>query len=264
MGAVYEVITGRVANPAAFTALGANTNDTFNVRSFGESALPKLENVWAQQATAGFVRVRSPRMHDSSSAINLVSNAALPQALLPLEAEQRLYQTDTLTFEIQGGGAETDAAALSLYYDNVSSGFARLAMWEQIKNQILNVLTVQVAVAGPVTTGDWSAGNALTTTTDLLHADTWYAVLGYTLDTASLAVAIRGPDTANYRLGGPGVLNSIETRDWFVKMSKAHGTPHIPIIQSQNDTPTQVHVARVGAGGTINVTLVMAELSSGV
>jgi hypothetical protein len=264
MGSITEIITGRATNPAALTALTANTGDGFAVRSFGEGAIPLLENVWTQQATAGIARVRSARMHDSTQAIRLVANAALPKALLPLESEQRLYQTDTLTVEIQGGGAEVDAMALQMYYANVASGQARLAMWDQVKPLIQDILTVQVDVAGPATSGDWSAGTNLTNFTDLLRADTWYAVLGYTLDTASLAVAIRGPDTGNYRVGGPGILDALETRDWFVRQSKAHGTPHIPVLNSQNDGATQAFVARVGAGGTINVSFILARLSAAV
>lgn len=262
MGSIIEVITGRATNPAALTALTVNTGDTFTVRSYGEGVTPILENLWTQQATAGFVRLRTPRIHDAVQGIRMVANAARPSSLLPYGTEQRLQSTDALTFEIQGGGAEVDAAAALMYYANVSSGQGRFATWEQVKPLIANILSVQVDVAGPTTSGDWSAGTNITNFSDLLKADTWYAVLGYTLDTASLAVAIRGADTGNYRVGGPGILEADETRDWFVKLSKAHGTPHIPIINSQNKGATQAFVARVGAGGTINVSFVMAQLGS--
>lgn len=262
MGSIWEVITGRATNPAALAALTMNTGDTANVRSFGEGATPYLENAWTQQATAGILRVRSPRLHDSTQNIRLVAGAAAPEALLPLGTEQRVYQTDSLTLEIQGGGAEVDAAAFLMYYGNVSSGMGRFAMWEQIKPLIRNYLTVQVDVAGPVTSGDWSPGTTMTNFTDLLHADTWYAVLGYTIDAPCLAVALRGPDTGNYRVGGPGDTNPEETRDWFKRLALAHGTPHIPVLNSQNDGATQAFVARITAAGTVNVAFNMVELSA--
>lgn len=264
MGTMIEVITGRVANPAALTALGANTGDVFSIRALDASTQPYLLNVWAQQATAGIVRVRSPRMHDSTQGLRLVSNAASPLALLPLEFATAVYPTDVLTFEQQGGGAETDAAAMLMLYDNTSGTVARLGMWDQIKPMITELTTVQVDVAGPVATGDWSAGTTITNFQDLLKANTYYAVLGYTLDVASLAVAIKGPDTGNYRVGGPGVLNPIETRDWFVELSKAQGKPCIPVFNSANKGATQASVAKVGAGGTVNVTFILAELSGAV
>lgn len=264
MGYMYEVITGRATNPAALTALTANTGDTFGVRAFGDAVSPYLANVWAQQATAGIVRVRSPRMHDAVQGVRLVSNAASPFALLPLEFATRVYATDVLTFEQQGGGAEVDDAALLVCYDGISDNVQRLGMWDQIKPMIRELTTVQVDVAGPATSGDWSAGTTLTNFQDLLKADTYYAVLGYTLDVASLAVAIRGPDTGNYRIGGPGILNPIETRDWFVELSKAQGRPAIPVFNSANKGATQAFVAKVGAAGTINVTFILAELSGAI
>lgn len=261
MGAILETLTGRATNPAALTGLTMNTGDSLAIRAFGEAVAAKVEGLWTQQATAGFLRLRSPRMHDNVQGIRLATPAAAPINLLPNELEQRVYQTDTLIAELQGGGAETDAMAVQMYYDGVSTGGARLATWDQVRPLIKNVSGAQVDVAGPVTTGDWSAGTNLTNFTDQFHADTFYAVLGYQVDTACLAVAVKGPDTGNYKAGGPGAVNAIETRDWFVEQSRLHGTPHIPIIQAQNKGNTQVHVAKVGAGGTVNVTLILAELS---
>lgn len=261
MGQMFEVITGRATNPAALTALTMNTGDTANVRAFGDGVTPYLENAWSQQATAGVLRVRSPNLHDFTQGLRFQANAALPRPLMPLGSEQRLLPTDTLTLEIQGGGAEVDAAAFQIYYGNISTSQARLAMWEQLKPMIRNYLTLQVAVTGPATSGDWSAGNTMISFSDLLHANTFYAILGYTLDTASLAVAIQGPDTGNFRVGGPGILAADETRGYFRDLAIAHGTPHIPVFNSQNDGATNVLVARVGAGGTINVGLNVVELT---
>lgn len=261
MGAILETLTGRATNPAALTALTMNTGDSLAIRAFGEAVVPKIEGIWTQQVTAGFVRVRSPRMHDNVQGIRLATPAALPQNMLPNELEQRVYQTDTLIAEIQGGGAEVDAMAIQMYYDGVAGQQARLATWDQIRPLIRSVSGAQVDVAGPVVSGDWSAGTNLTNFTDQFHADTFYAVLGYLTDAPCLAVAVKGPDTGNYKAGGPGAQQSIETRDWFIEQSRLHGTPHIPVIQAQNKGNTQVHVARITAAGTINVTLILAELS---
>lgn len=261
MGGILEILTGRATNPAALTALTMNTGDSLAVRAFGDNVSVYLENIWTQQATAGFARVRSPRMHDNVQGIRIAAPAANPLPLLPIEANQRVYQTDTLIAEIQGGGAEVDSMALQVYYDGVSTGAARLATWDQVKPLIRNISGAQVDVAGPVTSGDWSAGTNLTNFTDQFHANTYYAVLGYQTDAPVLAVAIKGPDTGNYKAGGPGAQNTIDTRDYFVECSRLTGLPHIPIIQAQNKGNTQVHVARITAAGTVNVTLVLAELS---
>lgn len=262
MGKVIEILTGRTTNPGAtLTALTANTNNSFTVRAFNDASMATLWGIWGQNATAGAIRVRSPKMHDAVQNLRYQNAAAVIRNLMPQPAMTRLYPTDVLTFEQSGGGAEVDAAALAVYYDDLPGGDARLSLWEQVSPRIVNLLTVEVAVTGPTTSGDWSAGNNLNASFDLLKADTDYAILGYTVDTASLAVGISGPDTANYRLGGPGPLEPLEMRDWFIRAAISRNKPFIPIINSNNRGGTQVSVAKVGAGGTINVDLSMAELS---
>lgn len=258
----YEVLTGRVVNPgAAFTLLTANTGDAFSVKDFNEPAKAVLEGVWTMQATAGQVRVRSQRLHDDVQGIRLVANAAACRNLFNDVEEQKLFPNDPLRFDMTGGGAETDAAALLVYYEQLGGVAQRLETWEGVKPRIIDIMGLVVDVAGPATSGDWSAGTLINATVDTLKADNDYACLGYECNTESLAVALKGTDTGNLRVGGPGGLEAIETRDWFVRMSRNHGTPHIPIINSNNRGSTLAHVARVGAGGTISVTFHMARLA---
>jgi len=262
MGKAYEIVIGRVTNPGAvITALTPGSGNSFAVRAFG-SGRAYLEGLWTQAATAGVVRVRSPKMHDSTQGIRVRSVAAVIRSLIGPQPETQMYSTDTLVFELSGGAAEVDTAALQIYYEDLSGGEANLALWEQVSPRIANLVTAEVAVTGPVTSGDWSAGNALNSTFDVLKADTKYAVLGYQCDTESLAVGIQGPDTSNYRLGGPGCIEPLETRDYFIRQAIGSGRPHIPILNSNNKGGTNVSVAKVGAGGTVNVCLQLAELTS--
>lgn len=263
MGKMTEIVIGRVTNPdTTITALTAGTNNSFTVRAFEQSSSAWLHGIWTQQATAGTVRVRSPKMHDAVQGLRYGAPAATALNLMAEPSQTRLYSTDVLTFEMSGGAAEVDAAALEVYYDDLPGGDQRLAMWEAVSPKIVNMLTTEVSVAGPTTSGDWSAGNAINSLFDLLKADTMYAILGYVVNTASLAVGISGADTSNYRVGGPAPINALETRDWFVRQAIKRGKPYIPIINSNNRGGTLVSVARVGAGGTITVDLSMAELSS--
>lgn len=263
MGLCNEVIVGRVTNVAGtITAVTMGTGNSNVVRAFNPQSRAWLENVWAQGATAGVFRVRSAKMHDSTQGLRFRNVAAIVRPFMAREQATRMYSTDVLTIEGSGGGAETDAVALNMYYEDLDGSNARLATWEQVKPAVVDLVTVEVAVTGPATAGDWSAGNALNSFTDLLKADTRYAILGYLSDTESLAVGISGPDTGNYRTGGPGCVEDIDTRSWFVKESIESGRAHIPIINSNNRAGTMVSVAKVTAAGTVNVDLLLAELST--
>jgi hypothetical protein len=254
--AAIETVTGRVTNPgAAFAALTPNSGNTFTVRAHPQEGTAFLAEMWTQQATAGALRVKSPRMHDDVVGIRAITQAADIRRVLPEEARQTLYPTDELTVEMTGGAAEVDSAALFIYYEQLGGINARLMSWEEISPRIEHLYMHPVAVAGPATSGDWSAGTRLDTTADEFKANRDYALLGYTLDAPVLSVAIAGSDTGNLKVGGPGPLLADETRAFFVDQSRRLGKPCIPIINAANRQGTLVHVARITAAGTVNVTL---------
>lgn len=263
MGIALETITGRVVNPSTTpSALTANSGDTFTVRSFQFQAGAFLEDIAALGATAGIIRVRSPRLHDNVQGIRLRTVAAEVRGLLPDSAMQRLYPQDQLVVEMTGGASETDVGVLQVYYADLPGTDARLAMWEQVKPRIENLLSVEVAIAAAGTTGDWSAGTAIDTTFDLLKANVDYAVLGYESPAIVAAVALQGPDTGNLRIGGPGTTEAIETRDYFVRQARLHQTPHIPIVNAANKGATLAYQCDNGSGSTLNVSFVLAQLSA--
>lgn len=261
MGILYHTVAGRVTNPGAVvSALTPNTGDSFTVQNFNAAAGAYLESMWAAEGTPGVFRIRSPKMHDFVQGIRSSVAIASARQLLALPASQVVYPQDTLTVELSGGGAETDVGVYQIYYADNPGADQRLAMWEQIKPRIVNILVNEVDIAGAATLGDWSAGTAINATFDLLKANTDYAVLGYTCQSAVAAVAIAGPDTSNFKVGGPGATEPIEVRDWFVKQSNQHQTPHIPIFNSANKGSTLAYQTSNVAGVTNNVGFILAQL----
>ena len=264
MGKALEIIAGRALNPGAGGAAATpGTGDTFNVRSFPTTSRAYLENVFRNGVTAGFVRVRSPRMHDNVQGLRFTPSAGDRNGLVPDGLRQALYPQDALTVEISGGAAETDTLGLLLHYDDVPGMDARLATYDQLAPRIANLHTIEVATAAGATAGDWGAGTALNATFDLLKANTDYAIFGYTTSANVSLVGLRGPDTGNVRTGGPGVTQEIETRDWFLSLSKAIGGPAIPVINSANKGATLVFAADVAANTAVTVDFIAAELAPG-
>src|SRR6266542_4136231 len=65
MATALEVIGAKVVNPGAGpTACTPSTGDTFSVRFAPGQTQAFLVALWGQEATAGFVQVRSPKLHD--------------------------------------------------------------------------------------------------------------------------------------------------------------------------------------------------------
>lgn len=263
MGVACQLVTGRVTNPSStFTALTANTGDSFTVNNFNTTAPAYLDNMWMHEATPGVFRVRSPRLHDQSQGIRMQVGNTAPQLLLPDSTEQVLYPADVLTVEATGGAAETEVGALLIYYTDLPGAMARLAQWAEISNRIKNLAGVEVDVTTSATAGQWSSGTAINATFDNLQANADYALLGYVTDTSVGAVAISGPDTSNYRIGGPGNTDQKQTRQFFVDMGDASGRPYIPIINSNNRGGTLLYVADPATSTAVHVSLILAELNS--
>src|SRR5438034_406820 len=83
-----------------------------------------------------------------------------------------------------------------------------------------------------LTPGDGVAGTAvaLNAADNRLHANTDYALLGYTSNLAFGSLAISGIDTGNLKVGGPVLGLPEHDSQMFVDYAKAYNAPLIPII----------------------------------
>jgi hypothetical protein len=256
------VLTGRVVNAGALTQVTQNTADTATVRNFRAGSPAWLEGLWARSVAAQPLRVRSALLHDNTQGIRFNTEAAVVRNFIPEGAMQPLQPQDGLIVEVGSGGADASVAAWMVYYADLGGVDARLATWEQIRPLVQHILTVQVTVAAAATLGDWSAGDALDTFSNLLKRNVDYAILGYVSEEDVAAIGIRGSETGNLRVGGPGTSEVIETRDWFKRMSAATGTPHIPVINASNVEATQVFQVNNLAGAQNDVQLILAQLGT--
>lgn len=257
-----EVVTGRAVNPGAvFTALTPNTGGTFAVRNTGLGTRVFLNGMWYKGATAGSIRVRSPRLHDNVKGITYQAAAAGAFNLLGDLPRTKLVPQDNLTVEITGGAAETDDGALLISYDDLPGSNGRWSTYDQILPRIVDLVTNEVNIAAAATLGDWSAGTAINVPNDLLKANTDYAVLGYVCQNSVAAIALQGPDTGGLKAGGPGSANVLETREWFRRMDSASDVPFIPVINSANKGGTLAFQCDSAAGAANLVDFLFAELS---
>lgn len=265
MGAALEVISGRVVNPAGtITALTADTGDSFSVRNFDSPGIACLLDAWAlgANATGGVARITSPRLHDNVQGIRMKWLSATPQPMLPDWFQQPLEAQDNLTLAMSGDAADTDAMSILNYYSDLPGANARLHGWDEIKPQIRNLLGNEITLTTGATKGDYGGAAAVNTNFDLLKANTDYAILGYDTDTSVQTIGIRGPDTSNFRVGGPGSSSRFETRDWFVRLSTYQQLPLIPVFNAANKAGTLVDVIHNTVGATVVVQLILAELAS--
>ncbi len=273
MGLALETVigyNGNLTGSTTFDALTAGTGDSFTVRSYVDGTAAWLEDVWAVDDDSAFqLSIKSPRMHDQVKGMlfagtNLsvaVEQAFVPQNLMPGFSIQRLYSTDVLQVTANGTAADVFLGVFNIRYENLGGVNARLYSWDQISPLIVNKVGILTQPVPSGTAGNWGAGVVLNAVDNRLHADTDYAILGYTTSRTVGAVAINGVDLGNLNVGGPGGPDSETTGQFFVKQSVDYGVPHIPVINSNNQGGILVQIADILTSGTPNVTIQMAQLS---
>jgi len=262
--AAIDSVGSFVANPSStFTSTAASPGDSLNVRSFATPGSAYLLGTYRRGATKGGLRLTSPRLHDNVTGINYETSEVVATLAGPMCALQPMYSADTLTLQVTGGASETDGATTLIYYTNAQGLSANLAAWGDIQNNITYVKPFYTAVTNSATIGTWT-DTVITTTDNQLQADEYYAVLGYMTDTALAAVGVKGPDTSSLRVCGPGTTTTLDTTDWFVRLSNQSGLPCIPVIQANNRASTYVSTWDVAASTAANVTLWCALLTNPV
>ncbi len=240
------------------------TGDSAVVRNFPQTAKARLLAAYYDDVTTPLAwRVRSPLLHDNVRGIQFGPGAAAPASLFPQYLQQPLQPQDQLTFELSTAASTGKAlGAIAIYYDQLPGASARLYNLGDIAPLIENIKPVLVSIgSGANTAGQW-LDTAITTTENLLHANTDYAVLGATLDVAVAALAVKGIDTGNLRVSAPGGTNNPYGPDWFVRMSQATGLACIPVINAANAGSTFVSIISSAAtGAASSFTLYLAELT---
>jgi len=263
MARALEIIGGYATAPSTtVTALTMFAGNSLTIRNAPLESDVKLLQVWADVQGAGYLRIRSPRLHDNVQGIRLYTVVSEVQPLLPMGAAQKLIPQDTLIAEITGSATTGDieSALMLLFYSNLPGVDARLASWEDVLRRMVNIVTVENTLSLG-TGGGWSGEEALNAEFDLLKANTDYALLGYQVSAECAAVRWRGVDTGNLGVGGPGCETLKElTADWFVRLSKAFGLPLIPVFNSANKAGILVDGAQDENGTDTTLTSILAEI----
>lgn len=264
MSAIDTILCAAV-NPGAGPTLAttAASFDSLQVRAGNSARKVYLEGLGRMGTAAGFFGVRSPSLHDNTRGIRIPVAESPSVYTLPPEVDQVLQPMDILTAEISGGAAETDIGWLSIYYEDLGGVTARLHTWPELSGLIKNIKPLQVNVTSSATIGAWT-DTLITATEDLLIANTDYAVLGYIDNSNFGVVGIKGTETGNMRIGGPGSTSELVTSGYFIKMSRDSGRPWIPVFNSANKGATSVSVCASTASVAGSVTLILGQLSSQV
>jgi hypothetical protein len=241
MGKALELVTATAVAPGTtnFAAMAAAAGNTLTVRTSEQSAAVWLLMMWADfQGAAGVatVRLRSPKLHDNVQGIRFDLIVSDLNPFWPFGVRQRLYPQDVLTLEALGSttAGDTETACLLVYYEDQPGVNARLFKWSDILPRIEEVFSVENTLSLG-TGGGYSGEEAINAEFDQWKANEDYALLGYVVDAECAAVRVRGADSGNFGVGGPGNdLARHVTAEWFKRLAVAFDLPLIPVFNAAN------------------------------
>jgi len=261
-GVMQVIGAAGTAIGATISAISAVTGDSLIIPFFNESKKAWLLELWTDVQVAGTARVRSGKWHDDVQGIRFKTIISELSPLIPFGTRQPIYSGDTLHVDLAGSAVAGDQeyVFMLMWYEELSAQAARLLTYEQYLARAGNIITAENTIATGTTTA-WTGTAAINATIDQFHARSDYAILGYTVDVEASAVAWRGPDFANVRVGGPGDETKREvTANWFVALARATGLPCIPVFNGDNKSATVVESVQDENGADTTLNTILCEL----
>lgn len=243
------------------TTVPPGAGSTFTIRNAPLTNTPMLVDIWSKSAAVGQVRVASPNLVPVSNGIRIQIPTGLADFLLPRSEQQNLVPQDILTVSALGTAAAVNGVAVQSYYPNLGPNGMNLHAPGDIDGNYDFIFGWPVAAAASATVGN-QASTVITTTVDSSDANKFYAVLGYQVDVAVLAVGIAGIDTSQLFCGGPGDPVGFRTNSYFRDLYMDLGQPCIPVWNAANKANTNIVVVDNAASTTVNVTLILAQMKS--
>jgi hypothetical protein len=230
------VISFTVTQPNTGLAMSVVAGDSANVRGAGEMVRARIIGMWSKAQAVGFSQVTFQSGNDQIRNIRTRNTVNTPVNMFPMGVATSVRPQELLTAFQAGSNTAGDVELLHLMmcYDDLSGGQANLIESSELRRRGVRCVTVEDTITATAASA-YSGARALNVASDLLRANTDYAVLGASIGINCGALTIRGTDTANLRCAVPGqALVDNSGVNWFKNLSEAFGEPMIPVINTAN------------------------------
>jgi len=261
----YELVSWSATQPNTGLAATAFTGDSLTVKNNSSlnnrASTVRVIAIWANQQVDGFQRIIVPSGHDTNRNMQFAVEAADQSLRYPVPLPWDLHAQETMQITIAGsntaGDVETGHALL--YYSDLPGVTQRGITYSDLMKKWKKPTTVYATITG--SGAGYSGSELITADSDLLHANTDYAIIGVTTSVPVGAVTIIGPDTGNVKIGVPGsIVHTAMCNEFFMGLARAHEMPFIPVINSGNKSSTFLGIAMNENAGSTPVSLQLMEL----
>jgi len=232
-----DVVSFTVTAPGAGpSAMAVVAGDPAAVRNGKADSKILLLAAWTKAQAVGFTQVLFPGGHDLVRNIRYRNLANQSDGKIPFGFPQVMRPQDPFTLAESGSAVAGDVelAHLLLWYENLPGVDAQLLDSAGVQAKGVNLVTIEDTTTATAASA-YSGARALNAASDLLKANTNYAVIGGTVGAPCGALTIRGSDSGNLRCAIPGLSQDAFWSDnWFAVLSDWYGIPCIPVFNSAN------------------------------
>jgi hypothetical protein len=259
---LLDTIAFQATAPGASAAAAAVPGDSLTIKNALAGSDVYLIALCGFQQAAGFQQITAPSFSDTTRGIRAVVASNTPSPLIPIGTYQPLQAQETLSATISGSAVigQIEQGWATVWYDNLPGQDGRYLKEEEVDAKMVRFVTVQASITTGAL-GGWSGAELITAESDLLRANTDYALLGITTSSLVTAVGVRAPDWANSRVAVPGMgTRNDYTATWFARLSAFTGYPCIPVFNSANKNNIFIDVLTNQAATPASVALMLVEL----
>lgn len=253
-------------------SLTALAGDSLAVANFNTGTAKVLE-AWAidsdSVAEGEWIYTRPESSHDQQHGIRYGVPALIPGGaavvaahdILPGYGTIELFKSDVATITVTTTASDDFMQSWVTLYDDLPGTQGVFASWDQVQALRKSTVGIQVtAVAG--TTCVYGTQRAFNADDDRLHANTWYAILGCSVQTVCTTISLLGPDWGGQRIGLPAGALGLDNTTWFVDQSVKWGLPLIPCFNSNNKGNVLVQIADGEASTSPKPDFLLYELTA--
>lgn len=224
---------------------------------------PRILNTWVDAQANGTLQIITPDGHDTTRGyrVGVVSSEPTPRMVMGMPMPLNAQETISLTMVGSATAGDVENGILQIAFDDLPGINQNLISWTEAQRRYMKLTTVDFTL--DITAGGaWNGQELITADSDLLRANTEYAILGIESRVESCAVAIRGPFSGGMRLAVPGSIEfSDMTREWFALLSRANNNMRtIPVLNSGDKGNILIDGLQDENVADISATLLLAML----
>ncbi len=173
-----------------------------------------------------------------------------------------LFKSDTPTVAVTSTAEDVVVVSWLTEYDDLPGAAGIFVTPQYVMANRKSTGGFYVNPEASATLGGYGTSVGIASSDNRYHANTWYAILGWTVQVQFTTISFVGPDFGGQRVGGPVGSLSLNSSTFFWDLSLKWGHGLIPCWNSNNFGNTYVVACDAESDTTPKVDLLMYELTT--